>query len=182
MDVRANHLNGVLELSLRRFYDSRGYFEEVFRRSSIEQCGISAPFVQDNHSYSTRGVIRGLHFQHTPPMGKLLICLHGSIQLVELDLRKNSDTYLQHVSLVLSADQPTAVWIPPGFANGFAVLSDDAHVLYKCTAEYNPAGEEGINPLDPTLNIAWMVPTPILSEKDRLAPGAAGRTFPGVDL
>ena len=181
MEVRANHLNGVLELGLRRFHDDRGYFEEVFRSSTVQELGIAVPFVQDNHSHSKRNVIRGLHYQHTPPMGKLLLCLHGAIQLVELDIRKNSPTYLHHVSIMLSADDPAAVWIPPGFANGFAVLSDTAHVLYKCTAEYNPSGEEGINPLDPAVNIAWMVTNPILSEKDRQAPDAAGRMFPGVD-
>lgn len=181
MEIIANHLNGVLELRLRRFRDARGYFEEVFRKEDLQHVGITDEFVQDNHSHSVQNVIRGLHYQHTPPMGKLLICLHGSIQLVELDLRKDSPSYLQHVSIMLSADQESIVWVPPGFANGFAVLSNTADVLYKCTATYNPNGEEGVNPLDPALAIGWKVHNPILSEKDRLAPPAAGRTFPGVD-
>ena len=161
----ANHLNGVLELQTKRFSDDRGFFEELFRASTLEQLGISG-FVQDNHSRSTKGVIRGLHYQYEAPMGKLLICLRGAIQLVEVDLRKDSLTYGEHVSIDLDDSDGRMVWVPPGFANGFCVVSDEADVIYKCTAYYNANGEGGLNPMDPVLGIQWKADTPTLSTKD----------------
>ena len=161
----ANHLNGVLELQTKRFADDRGFFEELFRASALEHLGISG-FVQDNHSRSHRDVIRGLHYQYAAPMGKLLVCLRGAVQLVEVDLRKDSLTYGQHVSIDLDDSDGRMVWVPPGFANGFCVLSDEADVIYKCTAYYNASGEGGLHPLDPQLGIQWKASSPILSIKD----------------
>lgn len=157
-------------LRTKRFADHRGYFEETFRSDLLSGQGIDATFVQDNHSRSEKGVIRGLHFQHTPAMGKLLRVVRGEIQLVELDIRRDSPTFGQHVEIDVSDANQRLVWIPPGFANGFCVVSDIADVSYKCTALYNPTGEGCVNPMDPALNIAWRTNTPILSEKDAQAP------------
>ncbi len=165
----AYHLNGVLELQTKRFADDRGYFEELFRASELEALGITG-FVQDNHSRSEQGVIRGMHYQYDAPMGKLLICLRGAIQLVEVDVRKDSITFGQHVSIDLDDSDGRMVWIPPGFANGFCVLSAEADVIYKCTAYYNPSGEGGLHPLDPELGIQWKTNVPKLSPKDVAAP------------
>ena len=153
-----------------RFADSRGYFEETYRADVCIRYGIPTDFVQDNHSRSVHGVIRGMHSQHTQPMGKMLRVIRGQIQLVEVDIRKGSPTFGKYVSIDVSETNGRIVWIPPGFANGFAVLSETADVSYKCTALYNPSGEVGVNPLDPELGIRWLIDTPILSDKDANAP------------
>lgn len=170
------HLNGIFVIEADRYVDERGYFQEMFRTTALEELGVVGPFLQDNHSRSTKGVVRGLHYQHTAPMGKLLVVLRGSIQLVEVDIRKDSSSYGQHVSIELSDANHTLVWIPPGFANGFCVTSDEADVLYKCTAEYNSSGEGGINPLDSALGIEWRVSHPIVSDKDTAAKSFADYT------
>lgn len=162
--------DAVMILRPERFTDERGYFEEIYRADFCLRHGIPTDFVQDNHSRSQRGVIRGMHYQVDEPMGKMLRVVRGQIQLVEIDVRKGSPTYGNHVSIDVSETNGRVVWIPPGFANGFAVLSDVADVSYKGTALYNPAGERSVNPLDPTLGIRWLVDDPILSEKDRNAP------------
>jgi dTDP-4-dehydrorhamnose 3,5-epimerase len=167
--IAEEHLNGILVIDIDRYYDDRGYFEELFQLEQMRALGITDAFVQDNHSRSVRGVIRGMHYQHTKPQGKLLAVLKGAIQLVEVDLRASSPTFGQHVSLHLTDTQPRLVWIPPGFANGFCCLSDEADVLYKCTAFYNASGEGSINPLDADLGITWDSTAPILSAKDRTA-------------
>jgi dTDP-4-dehydrorhamnose 3,5-epimerase len=149
--------------------DHRGYFEEMYRADAFIRNGIPTDFMQDNHSRSHHGVIRGMHAQHIAPMGKLVHVIRGQIQLVEVDLRKDSPTFGEHVSIDVSDVNGRTVWIPPGFANGFAVLSDEADVHYKCTAIYNPRGEFGINPLDAELGIRWLVDDPVLSDKDRQA-------------
>ncbi len=158
--------DAVMILRPDRFSDNRGYFEETYRADVCIRYGIPTDFVQDNHSRSIHGVIRGMHAQHTQPMGKMLRVIRGQIQLVEVDIRKGSPTFGKHVSIDVSETNGRIVWIPPGFANGFAVLSETADVVYKCTALYNPSGEIGINPLDPDLGIRWLVDTPILSDKD----------------
>jgi len=162
--------DAVMILRPDRFSDNRGYFEETYRADVCIRYGIPTDFVQDNHSRSIHGVIRGMHAQHTQPMGKMLRVIRGQIQLVEVDIRKGSPTFGKHVSIDVSETNGRIVWIPPGFANGFAVLSETADVVYKCTALYNPSGEIGINPLDPDLGIRWLVDTPILSDKDVNAP------------
>jgi dTDP-4-dehydrorhamnose 3,5-epimerase len=162
--------DAVMILRPDRFADSRGYFEETYRADVCIRYGIPTDFVQDNHSRSAHGVIRGMHSQHTQPMGKMLRVIRGQIQLVEVDIRKGSPTFGKHVSIDVSETNGRIVWIPPGFANGFAVLSETADVVYKCTALYNPSGEVGVNPLDPELGIRWLIDTPILSDKDANAP------------
>jgi dTDP-4-dehydrorhamnose 3,5-epimerase len=162
--------DAVMILRPDRFADSRGYFEETYRADVCIRYGIPTDFVQDNHSRSIHGVIRGMHSQHTQPMGKMLRVIRGQIQLVEVDIRKGSPTFGKHVSIDVSETNGRIVWIPPGFANGFAVLSETADVSYKCTALYNPSGEVGVNPLDPELGIRWLIDTPILSDKDANAP------------
>lgn len=149
--------------------DHRGFFEEVYRADACIRNGIPTDFIQDNHSRSRRGVIRGMHAQYNAPMGKLLHVMRGQIQLVEVDIRAGSPTFGQHVSIDVSDVNGRTVWIPPGFANGFAVLSDEADVHYKCTALYNPQSEFGINPMDAQLNIRWLIDDPILSDKDLAA-------------
>lgn len=165
--------DAVMILRPDRFADARGYFEETYRADVCIRYGIPTDFMQDNHSRSSYGVIRGMHSQHTQPMGKMLRVIRGQIQLVDVDIRKDSPTFGKHVSIDVSETNGRIVWIPPGFANGFAVLSDVADVSYKCTALYNPAGEIGINPLDPELGIRWLIDNPILSEKDAKALGLA---------
>ncbi|RMF32612.1 MAG: dTDP-4-keto-6-deoxy-D-glucose epimerase [Chlorobiota bacterium] len=131
--------------------------------------GLPTSFVQDNVSTSHRGVIRGMHFQWDPPLGKLLSVLYGRIQLVELDIRPDSPHCGKHWTCELCADEPRLVWIPPGFANGFLVLSDSAVVHYKCTAPYNPSAEGSIRWNDPALAIPWTLDEftePITSDRD----------------
>lgn len=161
--------DAVMILRPTRYPDHRGYFEETYRADVCIRYGIPTDFVQDNHSRSVQGVIRGMHFQTDPPMGKMLRCVRGQIQLVEVDIRRGSPTFGKHVSIDVSEKNGRVVWIPPGFANGFAVLSNEADVSYKCTALYNPAGEGSVNPLDPALGIRWLVDQPTMSEKDRNA-------------
>jgi len=164
-----DHMNGVLEIATDRYPDERGYFEEGFRLDALRELGVSGDFVQMNHSRSHRGVIRGMHYQYDEPMGKLLYCIHGSIQLIELDIRKESPTFGEHTSILLTDEEPRLVWIPPGFANGFCALSGTADVLYHCSAYYNAKGEGCINPLDHSLGIMWDSETHLISDKDRQA-------------
>ncbi len=161
--------DAIMILRPERHKDQRGWFEETYRADVCLRYGIPTDFVQDNHSRSTYGVLRGMHFQHNPPMGKMLRCVRGQIQLVEVDIRSNSPTYGRHVSIDVSETNGRVVWIPPGFANGFAVLSAEADVSYKCTAIYNAQGEGAINALDPELGIRWLIDNPLMSEKDRNA-------------
>ena len=128
------------------------------------------PFVQDNHSRSTRGVIRGLHFQWEPPIAKLMRVTVGTAMLVAVDIRRGSPTLGQYVSIEASEENKLQLWAPPSFARGFCVLSDVAEIQYKCTGIYNPQGEGGIRWNDPQIGIDWPVDDPILSEKDEAAP------------
>ncbi|MBS1562045.1 MAG: dTDP-4-dehydrorhamnose 3,5-epimerase [Bacteroidetes bacterium] len=169
-------LNDIVVLVPDRYRDHRGYFMESYRADQFIAMGLPTDFVQDNHSRSVRNVIRGLHFQVDPPMGKLLRVVRGAIQLVELDVRTGSATYGEHVTLDVTDENARLVWIPPGFANGFCVVSDEADVHYKCTAIYNPSGERSVDPLDPALHIRWKTDAPLLSDKDRLAPTLAELT------
>jgi dTDP-4-dehydrorhamnose 3,5-epimerase len=159
-------LNGIIVLQPSIHADARGWFAETYRADAFIAHGLPTDFMQDNHSRSKRGVIRGLHFQWQAPMGKLLRVTRGSVQLVELDIRPNSPTCGQHVSIDVSEHNARIVWVPPGFANGFCVTSDEADVLYKCTALYNPNGESGIRYNDPALGITWQTDTPIVSDRD----------------
>lgn len=147
--------------------DSRGFFLETFEaKRYADLAGIHLPFVQDNHSRSSRGVLRGLHFQKTKPQGKLVRVVRGEVYDVAVDVRNNSQTFGQWEGVVLSEENKTQFWIPPGFAHGFVVLSHTADFEYKCTDYYDPSDEGSLLWNDPELNISWPNKNPKLSEKD----------------
>jgi dTDP-4-dehydrorhamnose 3,5-epimerase len=155
------------------FEDSRGAFFEAYNQQKFANNGIDIKFVQDNQSTSSKGVIRGLHFQRQPSaQGKLVRVLHGRILDVGVDIRKGSPTYGQHFSVELSGENHLQLWLPAGFAHGFSVLSDRAVVLYKCDQFYNKEAEGGIRFDDPELNIDWKIDTAeaIVSDKDKVLP------------
>jgi dTDP-4-dehydrorhamnose 3,5-epimerase len=151
------------------FADERGFFMETFRADQFQELGLPADFVQDNHSRSVRGVLRGLHFQWDPPMGKLMRVPLGTAYLVAVDLRQGSPAYGRWAGVECSAENRRQVWAPAGFARGFCVLSEAAEIQYKCTGLYNSRAESAIRWNDPAIGIDWPVRDPILSEKDRRA-------------
>lgn len=173
MKVSATELQGLLLIEPRVFGDERGFFFESYNEKVFnEATGTSPRFVQDNHSKSVKGVLRGLHYQLPPrAQGKLVRVVQGEVFDVAIDIRKDSPTYRQWVGEVLSADNNKQLWIPPGFAHGFLTLSDTAEFLYKTTDTWSPEHERAILWNDPTLNIEWplngMVPT--LAAKDAAA-------------
>ena len=150
--------------------DARGFFLETYHAEKYRRAGIADPFVQDNHSRSVRGTLRGLHMQRTRLQGKLVRVIDGEIHDVAVDVRRGSPTFGRWVGTRLSADNFLQCWIPPGFAHGFCVLSGAAQVEYKCTAPYDPADEIGIAWNDPSLNIQWPIAEPLLSDRDRRNP------------
>lgn len=163
---------GLLSVRPKVFGDSRGYFFESYNEREFAAGGISERFVQDNQSRSSRGVLRGLHFQRTRPQGKLVRVIEGEVFDVAVDLRPGSASYGKWEGQLLSGEAQNQFYIPPGFAHGFLVLSDWATFAYKCTDFYDPADEAGIRWDDPTIGIAW--PDPgcplVLSDKDRGLP------------
>ncbi len=167
--IESRCLGDVVVLVPEIFQDSRGFFLETFRADQFKTLGLPDRFVQDNHSRSVRGVLRGLHFQWDPPMGKLMRVTLGSTFLVAVDIRKGSPTLGKWVGVEASAENRRQVWAPAGFARGFCVLSDFAEIQYKCTGLYNNKGESGIRWDDPQVGIEWPFKDPILSEKDRTA-------------
>ncbi len=169
VSVEARHLNGVVVLVPEIFRDDRGFFLEAFRKDQFEELGLPGDFVQENHSGSVRGVIRGLHFQWDPPMGKLMRVTVGAAFLVAVDIRKGSPTLGRWVGVEASAENRRQVWAPPGFARGFCVISERAEIQYKCTGLYNSRGESGILWSDPSIGIRWPADNPILSKKDATA-------------
>ena len=153
------------------FRDERGFFLETFQSIKYDDlAGITLPFVQDNYSRSLKGVLRGLHFQKTKPQGKLVRVVRGEVYDVAVDLRKNSNTFCQWESVVLSEHNQKQLWVPPGFAHGFLVLSETADFDYKCTDFYDPSDEGAILWNDQNLDISWPIEKPILSFKDANAP------------
>lgn len=171
-EFRRLEITDVILVRAKAFEDRRGFFMEAYKRSEFAAQRIAATFVQDNFSRSVRrGVLRGLHYQkHPKAQGKLVMVLRGRIWDVAVDIRKGSPTYGRWVFAELSEDDHTMLWVPPGFAHGFCVLSDGADVLYKCTEEYAPELDRGIRWDDPDLAIPWPVKEPIVSEKDRAWP------------
>lgn len=153
--------------------DARGFFVETWRADRWSAGGVAGPFVQDNHSRSRAGTVRGLHAQLQRPQGKLVRVVHGEIWDVAVDVRRGSPSFGRWVAETLSAENFAQLWIPPGFAHGFAVLSDEAEFVYKCTDYYDPADELRIAWNDPVLAIPWPVAEPLLSEPDRRAPTLA---------
>ena len=170
MQIEKTKLAGCVVVTPKTHTDDRGYFMESYRRSWMDSLtDFSGNFVQDNQSLSHYGTIRGLHFQvGENAQSKLLRVLQGSILDVVVDLRQDSPTYGEHISVELSDENNHQLWVPKGFAHGFSVLSETALVCYKCDAYYNKDGDYGIHPLDETLNIDWKIPkaVQVLSEKD----------------
>ena len=167
-------LPDVIQIEPQVFGDTRGFFLETYQEAAFHAAGITARFVQDNHSFSTRGVLRGLHYQQAPyAQGKLVQAAMGTIWDVVVDIREGSATYGRWVGAELSGENHRALWIPPGFAHGFVVLSDSAHFLYKCTAPYTPAAERGFRWDDPGVAIDWPTREITLSARDRGLPAFA---------
>lgn len=167
MEIIKTNLDGLLVIHPKVFSDSRGYFFESYKKEVLEKNGITAEFVQDNISKSKKNTVRGLHYQVGKyAQGKLCQVLTGRILDVALDIRFNSPTYGKHFSQELSEDNHSMLWIPPGFAHGFSVLSDEAIFMYKCTSYYNKENERAILYNDPELNIDWKIEEPVVSEKD----------------
>ena len=167
MNIIKTKLQDYVIIEPKIFDDKRGFFLETFQTSRYaDLAGIILPFVQDNHSRSSKGVLRGLHFQKTKPQGKLVRVVRGEVYDVAVDIRRDSNTFGQWEAVVLSEDNKKQVWVPPGFAHGFVTLSDIADFEYKCTDYYNPEDEVSILWSDPSLDIAWPVENPILCDKD----------------
>ncbi|MDO4833005.1 MAG: dTDP-4-dehydrorhamnose 3,5-epimerase [Clostridia bacterium] len=172
MTVSETELDGVLIIEPKVFGDNRGWFMETYSRRDFEDAGITAEFVQDNRSFSSKkGIIRGLHFQRNPMcQAKLLTCLKGEILDVAVDLRKDSPNYKKWISVKLTAENKKQIFIPKGFAHGFLTLTDDVEIMYKCDELYSPECDGGIRFDDPEIGVEWGVENPILSEKDKNAP------------
>lgn len=167
MNVIPTPLAGLLRIEPRVFGDSRGFFSETFQSQRYAQAGLPAEFVQDNHSRSQRGILRGLHFQSPLPQGKLIFAVRGEIWDVAVDLRRSSATFGQWYGVTLSEWNHWQLYVPEGFAHGFAVVSEVADVIYKCTSRYAPEFEQTLAWNDPELNIPWPVANPLLSAKDQ---------------
>jgi len=166
MKVTQTKLPEVLVIEPDAFRDARGWFLETFHNQRYEQAGLKLFFIQDNVSFSTKNVLRGLHFQYPQGQGKLVQALLGEVFDVAVDIRLGSPTFGQWVGEIISATNHKQLYIPPEFAHGFCVLSDTAIFSYKCTDYYNPATECGVIFNDPDLNIQWPVDNPVVSGKD----------------
>ncbi len=170
--VESTAIPDVRVVVAEAYQDSRGFFSEVYRQDQFEALGLPSRFVQLNHSGSVKNVVRGLHFQWQPPMGKLMRVVRGTAWLVAVDIRKRSPTLGRWVGLEASGENRKQLWAPEGFARGFCVLSDFAEIQYLCTGVYNSGAESGILWNDREIGIDWPVDRPVLSEKDLRA-----RTF-----
>ena len=170
MDVVVTQIVGVLLIKPKVWGDARGYFVETWQKDRYAAAGINWPFVQDNHSKSSYGILRGLHYQKTRPQGKLVSVSLGSVFDVAVDIRQNSPTFGSWYGVELTQENQWQLWIEPGLAHGFVVTSPFAHFHYKCTDFYCPEDEGSIRWNDPAIGITWPVSEPILSEKDCHAP------------
>ena len=167
-------LADVVLIEPKVFGDERGFFMESWNGKAFEDAGLDLQFVQDNHSKSAAGVLRGLHYQKPNPQGKLVRVAQGAVYDVIVDLRKASPTFGQHEGFLLDASNHRMLWVPKGFAHGFLTLEDDTHFLYKCTAQYEPTCEQSLLWNDPDLSIKWPLDgsLPVISAKDQ-----AGQPF-----
>ncbi|WP_420065410.1 dTDP-4-dehydrorhamnose 3,5-epimerase [Pectobacterium colocasium] len=173
MQITDSKIHGAKIIQPKVFGDARGFFLETFEKKRYQQMlNIDLDFVQDNHSRSGKGVLRGLHFQKTKPQGKLVHVVRGEVFDVAVDIRPGSPTYRVWEGVILSEENKTQFWLPPGLAHGFAVLSDIADFEYKCTDYYDPSDEDCLLWNDPEVGIEWPISAPLLSEKDKL-----GRLF-----
>ena len=170
MNFRPTPLSGVILVEPDVHRDARGFFLETYHAAKYKAGGIDASFVQDNHSRSGKGTLRGLHAQWRKPQGKLVRTLQGEIFDVAVDVRPGSPTYGRWFGARLTSDNHHQLWVPPGFIHGFCVLSETAEVEYKCTDLYDPGGELGVRWDDPAIGIDWPIAQPILSAKDAAAP------------
>lgn len=171
MQVKDLSLPGLKLIELKVFRDERGFFLERYQRERFAQNGLAQELIQDNHSRSKPGVVRGLHYQHSPSQGKLVGVLRGKILDVVVDLRRDSKTFGKWESIELDDQSGRLLWVPPGFAHGFCVTAtEETDVFYKVDAAYSPSTEGGIRYDDPELSIPWPVSEPLVSPKDRVLP------------
>lgn len=179
MKIVETDIPGPLIIEPRVFGDERGFFMETWNQAGFRDAGLDLNWVQDNHSYSQRGVLRGLHFQNPGPQGKLVRVATGSVFDVAVDLRRSSEHFGKWVGVELSADNKRMLWVPEGFAHGFLTLEDGTNFLYKCTAPYAPQSEHTLAWNDPAVGIDWPIKDlkPIISEKD-----AAGLSLDEVEV
>ena len=178
MKVTPTDIPDVLIVEPRVFGDARGFFFESWNRRTFAAAGLDVDFVQDNHSRSTRGVLRGLHYQIHHAQGKLVRVIAGEVYDVAVDLRRGSPTFGRHVAVTLSADDERMLWVPPGFAHGFCVTSDSADFLYKTTDYWHAEHERTLLWNDPALGIAWPVRDPVIAAKDAAGvPLASAETY-----
>jgi dTDP-4-dehydrorhamnose 3,5-epimerase len=173
LNIHETTLPGVLLIEPKVFGDDRGFFMETYRLDLFRAAGITEPFVQDNHSRSARGVLRGLHYQEPNAQGKLVRCTRGAIFDVAVDIRRDSPAFGKWFGLELSDANKRMLWVPPGFAHGFCALEDDSDLVYKCTTLYDAPSDRSILWNDPEIGIEWPIAEPVLSEKDAKAPRLA---------
>ena len=178
--VETCEIEGLKIITPAVYGDARGYFMETYHQRDMQEAGLNMVFVQDNQSMSTKGVLRGLHFQKQNPQGKLVRCLEGEVYDVAVDLRKDSETYGKWYGVLLSEENKKQFYLPEGFAHGFVVLTDTATFAYKCTRLYDPTDEGGIMWNDPDIGVDWNIPADmeiLLSEKDKKNPRFADLGF-----
>ncbi|PKL18908.1 MAG: dTDP-4-dehydrorhamnose 3,5-epimerase [Spirochaetae bacterium HGW-Spirochaetae-5] len=162
---------GLVLVTPKAFSDSRGFFLETYKKSDFKNSGIDTEFMQDNHSLSSKGVLRGLHYQKEPySQAKLVRVIKGSVYDVAVDIRKSSPTFKQWIAVELSDENNNMLYIPEGFAHGFTALADDVHLVYKCSSEYSHQYDAGIRWDDPEINIQWPFKNPSISDKDLVLP------------
>lgn len=170
MQVQNLSLEGVKRIRIKIFPDDRGFFRETFRSSLYSERGVPTDFAQDNHSFSKKGTLRGMHFQRSPGQAKLVTVIEGEIFDVVVDIRPSSPTFGKWEGVDMKAEHGDQLYVPAGFAHGFCVLSDQAHVCYKVSSVYNPVEEFSFRYDDPEVGIIWPIAEPLLSERDRLSP------------
>jgi len=170
LEIETTEIAGAVLITPRLFADHRGFFSEIYKKSDYVDAGIDADFKQDNHSRSSFGVVRGLHYQLKKPQAKLISVARGEIFDIALDIRQSSPTFGKWIGAILSAENRQQLFIPGGFAHGFIVLSEYADVIYKCDDYYNPGDDYGVLWNDPDLEIDWPEMEAILSEKDAVLP------------
>lgn len=173
MKIVETDLPGVLILEPRVFEDARGAFFEIYNANTYRELGLPETFVQDNQSTSTKGVLRGLHYQLANPQGKLVRCIRGAIFDVAVDIRRDSPHFGKWTGVDLTAENRKMLWVPPKFAHGFAVLTDEAEVQYKCTTFWDAKTDRSLIWNDPAIGIRWPLSEPVLSPKDMSAPTLA---------
>jgi len=170
MDVVETSLQGVLLIKPKVYGDERGFFQETYSAERYQQAGINERFIQDNHSRSSKGVLRGLHYQLKYPQGKLVSVVRGEVFDVAVDIRLGSPTFAQCYGVILDDKHHHQLYIPPGFAHGFVVLSDRVDFVYKCTEYYHPEDEMGLLWNDANIGVEWPFSEPLLSDKDKKNP------------